>query len=397
MAKRRDYYEVLGVSASASVEEIRKAFRREAAKHHPDRNQQDPVAEERFKEVNSAYQVLSDEEKRRTYDQFGFEGLEGPGEAGFTGVQDVFNNMGEIFRDMFTETFGTRIPPGRGARRGPAPPSTARKGQDLRVEYALTLRESIFGVSQILQLRTAVMCTDCEGSGARKGTQPQTCPACRGEGQVALPRGFVLFWQKCSQCHGVGRVVLHPCGACRGQGGIETERQVEVNFPPGIEHGQNVRVAGYGMPGVGGGLPGDLIVSVTVKADEQFVREGDDLVIGVHILFTEAMLGGDIKVPVLDASRPDATVTVQIPPGTQPGATIRMPGHGAHRWHHGKRGSLVVVLHVDLPAQLSERAKALVAELNAELRATMTHEHEQRTVVQQLDSLPLRSGGDELS
>jgi molecular chaperone DnaJ len=365
-ARKRDCYQTLGVTSDATPEEVRKAFRREAQKHHPDRNQGDPVAEAKFKEVNEAYQILSDDKQRAIYDQFGWEGLQGGGADGhgFTGVQDVFNTMQDVFAEAFNGTFGSRVPPN--GRRGEVR-RNAKRGQDLRVAQSLSLRESIFGCTKVATVRSAVVCTECEGSGARRGTQPEVCRNCSGTGQTSQTRGFVLFSAPCQQCRGSGQLVAHVCSACRGQRAVETERQVEVHFPPGIVHGHNVRVHGYGLPGTNGGLPGDLIVAVSVLPDERFERSADDLVVQVHILFTAAIIGGDIKVPVLDASGEDVTVTVQIPPGTQHGATIRLPGHGIHRWHQGGRGSLNVVIHVDVPARLSDRARALVAELNAEL------------------------------
>ena len=370
MATKRDYYELLGVSQDASPEDIRKAFKREAAKHHPDRNQNDPVAEQKFKEINEAYQVLSDDERRVIYDQFGFEGLEGGGADGFGSVNEVFSTMQDVFADAFNSTFGSKIPSGRRgeARRGPSP----RRGQDLRIEYTLTLRESIFGCTKTLPLRSAVMCSECDGSGARRGTQPETCPSCRGTGQTSQARGFVMFASACAHCRGSGRILAHPCGTCAGHGAVETERHVEVAFPPGVAQGQNVRVHGYGLPGMRGGVPGDLLVTVAVRPDVRFERVADDLVVQVHMLFTNAILGGDIQVPILDASGDNVSVMLQIPPGTQHGSTIRLPGHGAHRFHQGGRGALVVQVHVDVPAQMSERARALVAELNAELLSGMS-------------------------
>ena len=279
--------------------------------------------------------------------------------------------MQDIFADAFNGTFGSKAPPGarRGdARRGQPPP---KRGQDLRIEYTLTLRESIFGCGKTVPVRSAVVCAECDGNGARRGTQSEVCQGCTGSGQTSQVRGFVMFAAACPQCRGTGRYTAHPCAACIGNGAVETERQVDVHFPPGIVHGHHVRVHGYGLPGSKGGVPGDLLVVVSVQPDVRFERLADDLVVQVHVLFTDAILGGDIKVPVLDASGDDVTVTMQIPPGTQHGATIRLPGHGIHRWHQGGRGALIVAVHVDVPSRLSERARALVAELNAELRSGM--------------------------
>jgi len=425
MAKKRDCYHVLGVSQDASPEDIKKAFRREASKYHPDRNPGSSKAEEQFKEVNQAYQILSDDKQRAIYDQFGWEGLE-PGAAenvhahGFAGIPDVFHTMQDVFADAFRTSFGGRVPNRGEARRGA---QAARRGQDLRIEQVLTLRESVFGCAKTVAVRSAVMCAQCDGSGARRGTQPEICGMCSGSGQTAQTRGFVLFSSTCAQCRGSGRLIAHVCPACLGHRAVENERQVDVQFPPGIAHGHNVRVQGYGLPGAGGGLAGDLIVAVTVLPDERFERVGDDLVVHAHVLFTDAILGGDVRVPILDASGEGVVVVVPIPPGTQHGAMIRLPGHGVHRWDQGGRGSLVVSVHVDVPATLSDRARALVAELNAELMSGMASaspmapqaptygpvapqaqapsdaqsraEAEQAAKVRLLDSLPLRRS-DEL-
>jgi molecular chaperone DnaJ len=383
MAAKRDCYEVLGVDLNASADEIRKAFRREALKYHPDRNQGDKKAEARFKEVNEAYQVLSDDTKRRIYDQYGWAGLEQPGggggggPGGFEDVQDVFTTM----QDVFSEIFGGKAPPGRrgqphgpgggGAGAGPGRRSApwAKRGGDLRIEFTLTMREAAFGCKRTIPVRSASMCTDCDGTGARRGTKPEVCAICQGSGETAVPRGFVMFQQPCPGCHGAGFVIAHLCERCHGAGAVEYDRSVDVHFPPGIGHGERVTVTGYGMPGVGGGLPGDLYVEVMVTPDPRFRREKDDLVTEVHILFTEALLGGEIRVPLLDPGREDATVLVTLPPGTQPGAAIRLHGQGVSRWDGSRRGALVIIVHVDLPIKISERARALVAELDAEIRS----------------------------
>jgi molecular chaperone DnaJ len=366
MARKRDCYQTLGITSDATPEEVRKAFRREAQKHHPDRNQGDAVAEAKFKEVNEAYQILSDDKQRAIYDQFGWDGLQGGGweSHGFSGPQDVFSTMQDVFAEAFNGAFGSRVAPK--GRRGEARRVPTR-GQDLRSEQSLTLSESIFGCTKVATVRSAVVCTECDGSGARRGTHPEVCLNCMGTGQTAQTRGFVLFSAPCQKCRGSGQLVAHLCPACHGQRAAETERRVDVHFPPGIAHGHHVRVRGYGLPGANGGLPGDLIVVVGVLPDERYERSADDLVVHAHILFTVAILGGDIKVPVLDASRDDVTVTVQVPPCTQDGASIRLPGHGVHRWHQGGRGALHVIVHVDVPTSLSDRARALVGELHAEL------------------------------
>lgn len=377
MAAKRDLYEVLGISPSATPEELRKAFRRMAAQYHPDRNKDSKTAEDRFKEINEAYQILSDETKRTAYDQFGFAGIDGgagmASQDGFTDVPDVFS----VMQDVFAEVFGAKIPPGRrsgtqGARRGGS--SWARKGADLTVEFPMTFHESVFGCRRTVTVRSAAVCSECNGSGAYRGTKPEVCPLCRGVGEVSTPRGFIMFAQACTHCQGVGYVVQRLCDVCHGNRVMEHDRAVDVHFPPGMANGHRVTMAGFGMPGTGGGLPGDLFVVVSVKPDPRFERVDDDLVTHVHVLFTTALLGGDIRVPVLDPAREDATISVTLPPGTQPGAMIRLPGHGVNRWDGSRRGCLVVTIHVDLPAKLSDRARTLIEELNGELLLSLSQE-----------------------
>jgi molecular chaperone DnaJ len=369
MAKR-DYYEVLGIAQDASSDDIRQAFRREAVKNHPDKNHGDPAAEARFKEINEAYQVLSDDGKRRIYDRFGHAGLDPAGagvddEDGFAGVQDVFSHMSELFVEMF----GSKVPPEQQRRRNHRNGTTPRhgkRGQDTRVDIPITIREALYGCTQTVTVRSMSACSDCGGSGAKRGTKPEVCHACGGGGQVSVPRGFIAFSQACGACHGVGQMIPHPCSTCRGAGAVETVRQVQVNFPAGIAEGQQLRVRGYGMPGHAGGPAGDLQVGIQIKPDERFERQGADLVTRVHVLFTVAILGGEVKVPVLDPTRDDVTTTMTVPPGTQNGTAIRLAGHGVGRGGQA-RGALVVIVHIDMPTRLTERGMALVAELNAEL------------------------------
>jgi molecular chaperone DnaJ len=355
MSSKRDYYEVLGVSRECSGDELRKAYRREALKHHPDRNQGDTGAEAKFKEVNEAYQVLSDAEKRRVYDQFGHAGLEG-GAGGFDGISDVFSHMQDLFAEMFSGTMGF------GGNSRP------RRGGDLRVQQRLTLREAAFGCKREVSVRAPSPCSDCGGSGAKPGTKPETCPQCRGAGQVSNARGFVMFTSTCPRCRGAGRVVRQACTTCGGQGAVERARKVNVTFPPGIDAGQRLRVPGQGMPGPNEAPSGDLYVEVDVEPDARFERDGIDLVTRVHVPFTDAALGADIAVPALDANEEHATQSLTVPPGTQSNAVFTMKGQGIPRLDGRGRGSLVVVVQVDVPTSLSPRAKQLLAELDAELR-----------------------------
>jgi molecular chaperone DnaJ len=357
MSSKRCFYEVLGVSRDASSDDLRKAYRREALKHHPDRNQGDAAAENRFKEVNEAYQVLTDEQKRRIYDQFGHAGLEGGGGPGFDGIGDVFAHMQDLFSEMFSGSMGFG---GSGGRQ--------RRGGDLRVQARLTLREAAFGCKREISVRAPAPCGDCHGSGAKAGSKPETCPQCRGAGQVSNARGFVMFTSTCPRCRGMGRVVKQPCPSCAGQGAVERARQVTVTFPAGIDAGQRLRVPGQGMAAPDGAPAGDLYVEVDVEADERFERDGVDLVTRVHVPFTDVALGAEVRVPAMEPAEADSTLKVVLPPGTQSGAVLTMKGHGIPRLDGRGRGSLIVVVQVDVPTALSARARQLLVELGDELK-----------------------------
>jgi molecular chaperone DnaJ len=356
MSSKRDYYEVLSVSREVSSDDLRKAYRREALKHHPDRNQGDTSAEGKFKEINEAYQILSDDEKRRVYDQFGHAGLDGSGGA-HGGMGDVFAHMQDLFTEMFSGSTGF------------AGGGHPRRGGDLRVQTRLTLREAAFGCKRELGVRAPAVCTDCAGSGAKAGSKPEACLPCRGTGQVSNARGFVMFTSTCSRCRGAGRVIKHPCPSCAGQGAVERARKVSVTFPAGIDAGQRLRVTGQGMPGPNGVPAGDLYVEVDVEADPRFERDGTDLVARVHVLFTEAALGAEIQVEALEPEDEEATVALSLPPGTQSGEVFTVKGHGIPRLDGRGRGALVVVVQVDVPKAPTARARELLEQLGEELRS----------------------------
>jgi molecular chaperone DnaJ len=370
MPEKRCFYEVLGCSRESTPDELRRAYKREALKHHPDRNGGDPKAEATFKEVNEAYQVLSDEQKRQVYDQFGHAGLEGGG--GFTGagIGDVFAHMQDLFSEMFSGGFGQA----RGQRRG----------GDLRVQQRLSFKEAAFGCKRDLVVQAPAACTECTGSGAKPGTKPEACPQCRGSGQVSNARGFVMFTTTCSRCRGQGAVIKHPCKTCSGRGVVERPRKVTVSFPAGIDGGQRLRVPGQGLPGPGGAPPGDLYVDVDVEEEPRFERDGVDIVTRVHVSFTDAALGAEVSVPSIELD--DSTLPLDIPQGTQSGSVFTMPGHGVPRLDGQGRGSLIVMIQVDVPKQLSDRARELLGELEAELRGaivsgTQTNENRRRAAV----------------
>jgi len=361
MSEKRDYYEVLGVERTATADEVRKAYKREALKHHPDRNPGDATAEAKFKAVNEAYQVLSDDEKRQIYDQFGHAGLEG-GMGGGGDASDVFAHMQDLFAEMFSGGFG--FGGGGGGRR------QARRGADLRVQARLSLREAAFGLKREITVNAPTRCEDCQGSGAKPGTKPEACSHCRGSGHVSNSRGFVMFTTPCPRCHGQGVVIKDHCRTCKGHGAVEKARKVVVGFPPGIDSGQKLRMPGQGMPGPNGAPAGDLYVEIDVEEDARFERDGADLVTRVHVSFTDAALGAEIRVPSIGDSvddAPDTTVAYRIPAGTQSGSVFQIKGQGVPRLDGRGRGSLVAVVQVDVPTQLSERAKALLLELDAEL------------------------------
>ena len=358
MSNKRCYYEVLSSARDASPDDLRKAYKREALKFHPDRNQGDPTAEGKFKEVNEAYQVLSDEQKRQIYDQFGHAGLEGGGPGFDGGMGDVFAHMQDLFSEMFS---GGNGPFGGGGRR------QQQRGQDLRVQVRLTLQQAAFGCKREITVRAPTRCDDCGGSGAKAGTKPETCTQCRGAGQVSNARGFVMFTSTCPRCQGHGVLIKHQCASCRGQGMVEKARKVMVTFPAGIDANQRLRVPGQGMPGPANGQAGDLYVEIDVEEDARFERDGVDLVTRVHVSLTDAALGAEVEVPNLDESAPPDRL--DIPGGTQPGAVFTLKGRGVPRLDGRGRGSLVVVIQVDVPTVLTTRARELIEALDEELRA----------------------------
>ena len=345
MSQKRDYYEVLSVSKEASNDELRKAYRASALKNHPDRNPGDKEAEARFKEATEAYQVLSDEQKRARYDRFGHAGVEGLPD---TNQGDIFTHFQDIFSELFGGFGGAGGGGGFGGqgqrrRNGPS------RGQDLRVEQRLTLREAMTGAKREVTLRTPVACEECQGSGAKAGSKRKPCGTCEGSGQVSTSRGFVMFTQTCPECRGEGSVVKTPCPSCAGQGAVEKTRKVVVTFPAGIDAGQRLRVPGQGMPGGQGGPPGDLYVDVDLAAEENFERHESDLITRAVMPFSKAALGGKFEIKLPD----DSEVTVDVPAGSQPGEVIAVRGKGMPRIDGRGRGSLQAVVQVAVPKTVS--------------------------------------------
>ncbi len=345
---RRDYYEVLGVARDASPEEIKRAYRRLAVKYHPDRNPDDPEAEERFKEAAEAYAVLSDPEKRAAYDRYGHAGL---GDQPFADVSpDIFMDFADILGEMFGlgDMFGFRT---RRAS-GPRP----RQGRDMVFTLHLTLEEAATGVERTLRIPRRETCGECGGSGVAPGSAPVTCPACGGRGRVAYRRGFLTVAQTCPQCHGQGRVVRDPCRACRGIGLVEREATLRVRVPPGVDTGVRLRFSGEGEGGRHGGRSGDLYVEVVVEEHDLFVREGADLHLTVPVSAFQAMLGDRLEIPTVSGE----TVTLEIPAGAQPGDELRLKGRGMPRLDGRGRGDLVVHLKVVIPRRLTAEQRRLV-------------------------------------
>lgn len=347
---KRDYYEVLGLKKGASPDELKKAYRTLAFKNHPDRNQGDETAEARFKEASEAYEVLSNEEKRRVYDQFGHAGLEGRGSVA---PQDVYDHFQDMMADFFGGSFGGQQR-ARKQQRGPQP------GRDIRAGVQITLRDAVFGVKRDVQVVWPTACGECRGSGAEKGSSPTTCPACRGKGTVAMG-GFGIMITTCPTCSGQGTVVTRPCAECKGHGEVRAEKKVKVSIPAGIDSGQALRVPGQGEPSPNGGPTGNLLVVVEVVEHERFHREGVDLITEVTIPFSKAALGGTLSLQHLD----DTTVELNLGPGTQPGTAIKVRGQGVPYVDRRGRGDLIAVVQVRVPRELSPQQRAAVEQLAA--------------------------------
>ncbi|HEY8346613.1 MAG TPA: molecular chaperone DnaJ [Symbiobacteriaceae bacterium] len=351
MATKRDYYEILGVPRNATEEEIRKAFRTLARKYHPDANKDDPNAAEKFKEINEAYQVLSDPEKRARYDQFGHAAEQmNAGGNPFEGM-----DFGDSpFSDIFDIFFGG----GRQRQRGP------ERGADLQYELEISLQEAAFGCTKEIRVPRTELCDTCHGSGAKPGTSPITCPKCGGTGQIRISQttvfGRFVNVSTCDRCHGEGRIVEHPCPTCRGRRYVKRFHTVEVRIPAGVDTGSRLRMAGYGESGERGGPPGDLYIVLRVRPDSRFERRGDDIYTEVTISMVQAALGTEVEVPTLEG-----TETVQIPAGTQHGDTIQLRGKGVRHLRGTGRGDQYVVVRVRTPTHLSERERELLRELAA--------------------------------
>jgi molecular chaperone DnaJ len=348
---KRDYYEVLGVARNASEADIKKAFKRLAMKHHPDRNPGDARAEEQFKEAKMAYDVLCDPKKRSAYDQFGHAGVDAAGGFGGPGDFAGAGSFQDIFGDVFGDIFG-----GRGGRR-------SGRGSDLRYDLSLTLEEAVAGKDVKIKIPTLVDCQFCGGSGAKPGTKPKTCGTCHGHGQVRMQQGFFSIQQTCPQCRGTGQVIEEACGHCRGRGRLQEEKTLSVKVPAGVDTGDRIRLSGEGERGEHGGPSGDLYVQVQVQPHPIFTREDNHLYCEVPIGFVVAALGGEMEVPTLDGK-----LMLKIPAGTQTGKMFRVRGKGVKPVRGGPVGDLICRVLLETPVNLTRRQEELLREFDESVR-----------------------------
>ena len=357
MPDKRDYYDALGVKKTAAQDEIKKAYRKLAMKHHPDRNQGDKESEEKFKEASEAYEVLSDAEKRKTYDQFGHDGLKGAfGRGGFN-MNDFYRHhqgdMGDVFEQffgggMFDELFGG----GHSHRRNPNAPI---EGSDLRFDIEIELEDAIFGTDKTIKIPRLETCSACKGNGCDPGTGKKTCSRCGGNGQIGITQGFFSVRQTCPSCRGSGQVIEKPCGKCSGQGRVTSEKILKIHIPPGVDTGSRLRVSGEGEGGLRGGASGDLYVYIHQRPHDFFQRDGQDLLCEVPIDFPTAALSGIVEVPTITG-----TQKMKVPEGTQNGTILRLRGKGVPSLKGGQRGDQHIKIFIEVPKNLSKEQSELL-------------------------------------
>ncbi len=351
MASKRDYYDILGVAKNAGEDDLKKAYRKLAMKHHPDRNPGDKAAEDKFKEAKEAYEMLSDADKRAAYDRYGHAGVDPNVGAGA--------NMGgfaEAFGDIFGDIFG-------GGRRAGSGPQVYR-GADLKYSMEITLEQAAHGHDTQIKIPSWSGCETCHGSGAKPGTKPQACPTCSGSGTVRMQQGFFSIQQTCSRCHGTGKIIPEPCPTCDGVGKVKQQKTLEVKVPAGIDDGMRIRSSGNGEPGVNGGPSGDLYVEIHIKPHAVFQRDGDDLHCEMPIGFATAALGGELEIPTLAGS-----ASISVPEGTQSGKTFRLRGKGVKGVRSGYPGDLYCHIQVETPVRLTDAQKKLLREFDSAMTA----------------------------
>jgi molecular chaperone DnaJ len=345
---KRDYYEVLGVNKSATAIEIKKAYRQKAIKYHPDKNPGDKVAEEKFKELSEAYAFLSDEDKRRQYDQYGHRAFEQMG--GSSGFEASY--FEDIFSDVFSSFFGSSAGGSSRSR------TTGKPGRDLSYDLKITFEEAAFGVAKEISINRPSICDVCNGTGAKAGTQPQTCPDCNGSGQIRVQQGFFTMTRTCGRCGGRGKVILDPCTNCNGAGLVGKRVSINVNIPAGIDSGQRLRVRGEGESGLEGGPDGDLFVRVFVEEHPIFKRQESEVIVDIPITYAQAALGAEIEVPTIEGK-----VKMKIPPGTPSGKIFRMRGKGIQILSTNRRGDQHTRVTIHVPTKISEEHRTLLEKL----------------------------------
>ena len=362
---KRDFYEILGVDKGADAKEVKRAYRKLAMKYHPDRNPDDKDADAKFKEATEAYEILSDQQKRAAYDQYGHAGVDGSaGQGGFGGGS---GNFSDIFGDVFGDIFGGGGG-GRGGRNGP------QRGSDLKYNLELTLEQAVKGAEVKIRVPTLVNCDTCDGSGAKDGSTPTTCNTCHGQGQVRMQQGFFSVQQACPTCRGQGTIIKDPCGSCHGQGVKEETKTLNVKVPAGVDNGDRIRLSGEGEAGTRGGPAGDLYVETHIKAHSIFERDGRNLYCDVPISIADAALGGEIEVPTLDGR-----VNLKIPAETQSGKLFRLRGKGVVPVRGGATGDLLCRVMVETPVKLTEHQKKILKEFQASLKGGDKHSPKKKT------------------
>lgn len=347
---KRDFYEVLGVNRSASADELKKAYRKKVKELHPDRNSDNPNADAQMKEVNEAYDILKDAEKKAAYDRFGHGAFEGGGAGGGGGRHDFSGAFSDVFDDLFGDFMG-----GRGGR------TRTRKGGDLRYNLTISLEEAYLGIKKNITIPTASSCGKCNGTGAAGGSEAQRCPTCSGMGKVRAQQGFFTIERTCPTCSGNGQIIKNPCGTCRGEGRIQQEKNLSVNIPKGVETGMRIRLAGEGEAGLRGSPPGDLFIFVDIEQHSIFERDSNNLFCRVPVSMASAALGGDIEVPNIDGGRS----RVKVPSGSQTGRQMRLRGKGMPSVRDTSFGDMFIELVVETPVNLTTQQKELLREFEA--------------------------------